>query len=500
MKQDIYRAVTFIVSAKVGEVFLTFLIAPLLIRFLGADYGNYTFVISVLAIATLFLNGGVYDGLRKFLAERADDADWHASVFSFYVHAASAVAAVVVLGFVAAVEFDLVRRLLGAEFELYFYLLGGMLVARVFFIVSNSALMGLGREQLSEPLYSLHRLLFGVFGVGMAATGYGVAGVLLGDIVATTLVMVAGLVLVARRIRVRAVLSWQPASFPRETLLRYSSMSVVLSLLFNSLYHVDILLLRPLTGAEPTAHYKAALLVAEFLWVVPLAVQNSLVHVTSSMWADEQYDSIDLYASRITRYTLLLHALLALGVAALAEPFVRLYFGPSFDATVLPLLILLPGALGYALARPLIGIVKGSGQMRVLVAATAGSAALNLVLNLVLIPRFGMQGAAVATTVGYGSVFLFSLWGSYRVGFDPLGDLRLGSLALTAGATAPVVFGLRRVVEPDLLALVVVPPVGFVVYTLAAFWTGAIARSEVAHILDQVPVPVPLRLRRLFQT
>lgn len=499
MKLDVYRIVTFVFGAKFGTIALQFLIAPILIRLLGNQYGDYTFVMSVMAIAVLFMTGGVFDGLRKFLAERSDER-WQSDVFGYYVRVSTVATAVIVALVVLAVQTGFVRSVLGEAFDLYFYLLALMLVSREFFIISRSTLLGLGFEHLSEPVYVMQRFLFGLFGIGLAVSGFGVAGVLIGDVLATTVATLVGLVFVARQLRVRRVFARPSTSFPRRQLLGYNSLSVVLSLLFNTLYHVDILLLRPLAGSEATAQYKAALLVAEFLWVIPLAIQNSFVHVTSPMWADEDYDGIDHLASRITRYMLLLNLLLALGIALLAEEFVSLYFGPEFVTIVVPLLVLLPGALGYATVRPLVAIGKGKGDLRVLVYATIGAAVINLVLNALLIPLYGMVGAAVATTIGYGSMLVFHFWGARRIGYQPLNDLRLPRVALTAAVTAPVVYGLNAAIPSDLLSLALVPPAGFLVYATAAIQTGAINRSEIDHIFERLPFPVPRLVRNLVGT
>lgn len=498
MKLDIYRSVTFIFGSTIGTVLLQFLISPLLIRFLGPEYGDYAFMMSLLAIGTLFLNGGVSDGIRKFVPEHADRDRWVSEIFGFYLRIAGVVTAVIILSIVTIVELNFVQKVLGANFTAYFYLLALLIVTRLFFITTRSMLTGIGREPLSESIYTLQRVLFGIIGVGMAVFGFGVAGVLIGDVVATGLVVLIGAVLIARRVHVGAIFSRTPESFPRQKILRYSSHSVVLSLMFNSLYHIDILILRPIAGTEATAHYKAALVVAEFLWVVPLALQYSLVHVSSSMWVNEKYAGIDRLASRITRYSILLFTLLAIGLVVLAKPFVTVYFGRSYLPAVDPLLLLIPGALGYAVARPLIAIGKGKGDLRVLIYATAGAAIVNLLLNIILIPRYGMMGAAFGTTVGYGSMLIFHLWGATRIGYDPVGDLRISSIVLTICLSFPVIYGLNALIDNTLLALVVIPPTGFLLYAAASIWTGALSRSEIYNIIDQLPIPVPAGVKHLF--
>ncbi|GAB7119119.1 hypothetical protein JCM9743_15820 [Natrinema sp. JCM 9743] len=61
---------------------------------------------------------------------------------------------------------------------------------------------------------------------------------------------------------------------------------------------------------------------------------------------------------------------------------VPIYFGAEAEPAITPLLLLLPGALGFALARPILAISQGEGTLRYPVAATGGAALLNLGLNL----------------------------------------------------------------------------------------------------------------------
>jgi O-antigen/teichoic acid export membrane protein len=220
------------------------------------------------------------------------------------------------------------------------------------------------------------------------------------------------------------------------------------------------------------------------------------LHSTSSLWADGRIGDLNRLASRVTRQILLLVVLLAVGLATLADTVLGLYYGPEFVAATLPLLILLPGTVAFAAARPLKAIAQGSGEMRTLLLAIGAAAALNLGLNALLIPLFGMVGAAVATSLGYASMLGFMLFAAARIGFDPLGDLRPDRIAVTAGVTAVPVVGLDWVLGSDLLALIVVPPVGALVFAATAVAVGALDPSEARQGLAYVPQPLDGVLHR----
>ncbi|WP_135303745.1 oligosaccharide flippase family protein [Haloarcula amylovorans] len=486
----IARGFLSILSGEVGALLLGLLITPVVVRLLGSGgYGAYSVVLSLLGILVVVSNAGISDGVRKFIAEKRSEK-WPASVFGFYTRLSLATAFVVAGSLVLAVEVGVVAKTLGTQFEPYIYLLALLLVGRQLFLTARSTLMGLGLEHYSEPLFVVQKALFGVVGVALAASGLGVAGVLAGHIAATFTVATVAFLLVARELDVAAL--WRRAAepVPRNELLSFNVLSVVLTLLMTSLYHVDILLLQPFSGNQATGYYRAALLIAEFVWFVPFALQMVLLQSTAELWADDKHEAISRVASRATRYTAALALLVALGIAGLVDAFVPLYFGREFAVASDAILLLLPGAFGFAVARPIFAIGQGKGDLRILVVATAVAAALNICLNLLLIPRYGMYGAAAATSVSYGSMLLLHVLSARRVGFDPLGDLRAGGIAAAGLLTAPVVFGLPILLGDGILALVVVPPLGGLVYGVTALRTGVVTGEELRPVIDRLPAPV----------
>jgi O-antigen/teichoic acid export membrane protein len=139
-----------------------------------------------------------------------------------------------------------------------------------------------------------------------------------------------------------------------------------------------------------------------------------------------------------------------------------------------------------SLSRPIFAIGQGKGELRSLVLTTGGAAVLNLVLNLLFIPQYGIYGAAVATSIGYGSMFFLHTWTARRIGFDPIRDLRVARITVAGVVTVPVVFGLARILS-TIPALIIVPPVGFVVYTFVSIRVGVIDKAEIKQLQRRAP-------------
>jgi O-antigen/teichoic acid export membrane protein len=466
---------------------------PVLVWLLGASaYGQYATVLSVFSLLMILVSSGINSGARKYLAEEREEAHWQDHVFGFYFRLALLLAAVAAVGFVLAARYGLVAATLGEELVPYFYLLAALAVLSQFMNYLRRSLMGLKLERIAEPIRVSFTWVFAAVAIGLAWLDFGVTGVLLARIVGALVVIGASAYFLVGRISFSHVLRPTPDGFPRRKLFAFNYKTVVYVFLLTSLYHVDVIMLGAVdsVSSETVGYYKAALVLAEFLWLVPRAVQSTMIQSVSNLWAEGQTERITDLATRVTRYGLLLTALLAVGIGALARDFVPLYYPPEFVASVTPLLLLLPGTVGFAVARPILSISHAKGDMNVVILATAAAAGINLGLNALLIPRFGMAGAAVATSIGYGSLPLFHAVGARRLGFEPFADARLGPVALTTGLSAVVIVGLAALLSNPLLSLVVVPPVGFVVYAGLALATGAIDLQEVAELLSALPAPV----------
>jgi O-antigen/teichoic acid export membrane protein len=478
-------------TGKVITRVLAFVSTPVIVRLLGpGGYGDYAVLLSFFSLYMIPVSSGVTEGVQKFVAESRDIENWAAKVVRFYFALATAIVVVGVILLVAVTAAGVPSAVYGERFTLYFYLLATFVLVSQFRTTAIRVVLGLGLEPVSESLKVVKKITYVVLGIGLIAAGYGVPGMLAGHITASVLVaLVAGYVVV-RKVSLRALLGGLPSSFPYRELLSFNGLNIVLVLLVMSLFHVDVVMLRTLVDSETTGYYKAALQLAEYIWFVPIVLQTLLLHSTSNLWSEGRTDRITDISAMITRYTILLVTLMAVGLAVLADSFVPLYYGEAFTVAVVPLILLLPGTIGFAVARPLQAINQGSGKLKTLIAATSVAAVMNLALNGTLIPLFGMHGAAVATSVSYGSMFLLFVWAAWRIGYDPLDDVRALRVVATVALTAPLIALADYLIAHDLLSLFVVPPVGALCYLGVAVATGALDVEELRDLFERLAGPL----------
>jgi O-antigen/teichoic acid export membrane protein len=184
----------------------------------------------------------------------------------------------------------------------------------------------------------------------------------------------------------------------------------------NLNYRADIMLLHRFLASSEVGLYSVAVALAEMVWQVPTIL--GFVIFAHSATADD--------AAEFTRRNIkLLRRVMPLmivvgGLVAAVSPFlVPAFYGSAFRPSVSVVWILLPGIVAAVPARLAHGDLAGRGDPISGLKVFSLSLIINLILNLFLIPRYGIHGAAVATTVSYTLATLLLYPGYLRIGNEP---------------------------------------------------------------------------------
>ncbi len=162
-------------------------------------------------------------------------------------------------------------------------------------------------------------------------------------------------------------------------------------------YRLDVLLLSLFMGVGTVGLYATAVAAAEALWYLPEAVGTVLFPKIAFSTAEEASSFTPVVARLVFSLTLVLG--LVLGV--LSYPLVTWVFGADYAGSVPALRLLLPGAIALSLAKVLSSDLGGRGLLWYNTLAALSGLAATVVLDLLLIPRWGINGAAVASCVSY---------------------------------------------------------------------------------------------------
>lgn len=263
-------------------------------------------------------------------------------------------------------------------------------------IALDAALIGSG----NAPAANLVRIVTPVAAVGL----YAASAVVLDRSGATAAVAawivsrVAGCVLAfafsARRIGLAGIGRFRSTA-PR--LLRYGLPAHVGALADLPIRRFDTLMLGATRTAAELGIYTAAVNGAEVMFYLPTAVSAVLLPAAASMDAGA--------ARALTRKVLMIvvaATTLAAAFVFLAAPLlVRVLFGPEFSDSVLPLRILAVALIGTSMRIVLRSALLSQRRQGLSSAMAVVTLVAIVVLDVVLIPRYGAAGAAAASVGAY---------------------------------------------------------------------------------------------------
>ncbi len=166
-------------------------------------------------------------------------------------------------------------------------------------------------------------------------------------------------------------------------------------------YRVDVLLLSWMLGyradvLQLIGFYYIAVRLAEMVFYVPDSIAAMLYPAIS---ASERHEA-DRFAPAVSRFTMLATVLAA--VAIVPAAFVAIWlilpnYKPAFPALV----VIMPGIVSLSLSKILASYTSGVGRPLPTAVAAIVALTLNIVANLILIPRWGIIGASASSLLSY---------------------------------------------------------------------------------------------------
>ena len=239
-----------------------------------------------------------------------------------------------------------------------------------------------------------------------------VANVIVNGTLAAFGILSVGLALgtwIAAQAAATALLTWYVArrlsgfGAPRRELagrsVRFGLQTHLSGLLASGNYRVDHLFVASLAGTRELGLYSVACAWVESLFLLPTAL--AVVLRPDLVRADR--DRAGIQAAAVARVAMLITLPLVIAMALAAPILCVTVFGEEFRESVSQLRWLLPGVFGILLIKTLGCALVAQGRPLLDALAMAAAFAVTLIADIVLIPRFGGDGAAIASTLAYCS-------------------------------------------------------------------------------------------------
>lgn len=195
----------------------------------------------------------------------------------------------------------------------------------------------------------------------------------------------------------------QPSEqFSPRSLWRYSFQAFTANMLYFLLTRADLWIVEYYHGKEALGLYALPIRLTQMTLILPALLSGIILpQIASGKMDDRVYQRIFRLLNSLN--------LLILMLAAVAAPFaLPFFFGTAFEPSIVVLILLLPGIFFLSAQILLSAYFAGKGLIRLNMYSMLAGTLLGILLYFILIPVYGIQGAAVASTLSYGLSFTMS--------------------------------------------------------------------------------------------
>ncbi|MCL0070516.1 flippase [Dehalococcoidia bacterium] len=478
--QRIAKNTGVLLVAQVGSYLLAFLYMMYIARYLGpADFGTLSFALAFTGIFSIF--GDL--GLGQLTVREVARDKTLASKYLTNIAIMKIILAVITFGLIA-----LTINLMGYPQETItvVYLIGLSVIFMAFTQMFYSIFQAFERVEFQAIGQMLNAALLLAGAIIVIKLGLDVVTFASLFVLVSLLTLAYSFIIVRRKIS-NPPLVWSPRTmeldwdFWKPTIKE--ALPFGLSMISIAIFHwIDTVMLSLMKGDTVVGWYNASYRLTLAFLCIPAALNFAIFPVMSRFYMTSQ-NSLRLSTEKYFKYMAIVGIPLGLGTTLLAHRIIPLIFGAEYTPSIIVLQILVWSSV-FIFMNSTFGRLFESSNKQIIVTKIVGICALlNVILNLIFIPKYSYI-AASATTVAteFTALALCFIW-SRKIGYNIPGR-KLGSI-FPRVLGASVVMGVFIVYFQDLSLLALIPSAALL-YFMVLYIIRGIDKEDIALLQGAV--------------
>jgi stage V sporulation protein B len=417
--------VVFLLGAYAIHIYIARLLGP-------EQYGVFGVCLSIITICYVFLGNGVKQIVAKSTAKYQESA-------KYFLKSGAAIQLMIstVLGLLLVIFSQNIAQIF-REPELPKLLLisVAIIISHSLFFVYTGVLNGMKRFGAENAVDGVHGFVRAAAAILFVYFGYEIAGALVGLLIGSVLAVILAFLL---------TLNLSTQKHPSIRMKNIFKGAIPVMIIFGSLVammNIDLLAVKYfIKDGQFTGYYMSATAISRIVFWIIVAYSSILLPYVSSSFHKNDLDEVKRAVSQILRYTFLMITPGVLLVSFYANDVVRIVYGGDYQAAGIALKILVWGLFGLGFLSIISVIMIGIDQEKKMGYYGLSGIFLAVILNVLLVPRIGLAGAASSTLVSaaFFSVLSFGFVRKklkLRVCWPSVGRLFIGWGLMSLGAYA----------------------------------------------------------------
>ncbi len=180
--------------------------------------------------------------------------------------------------------------------------------------------------------------------------------------------------------------------------------------------YIDSIMLSVMQGNQVVGWYSAAYRLMLIVLFIPTAVNTAIFPVMSRLYNSSR-NSLTLMYEKYFKYMLIIGIPMGFGTTLLADKIILLIFGQGYTQSIEALQILIWTTVFTFIGAAFVQLLQSINKQLIITKISIICVIINIVLNLILIPKYSLIGASFATLITEIFLVGYIILSSYKLGY-----------------------------------------------------------------------------------
>ena len=269
----------------------------------------------------------------------------------------------------------------------------------------------------------------------------------------------------------------------KRDLLRYSLPLMFFGLIESIFFWTDSFMIGYFKDATNVGIYNAAVPIAALVLIASELFMQLFLPLINRQYGENNIGLIKSLSKQIGKWIFIVNLPLVLLIILFPGAFINILFGAEYLVGIFTLKILIIGFLFSSIFAISNRLIVMTGRSKVVMKDIMFTAILNVVLNFLLIPKYGINGAAIATTISLITVsMIFAYQANSYLSILPIRRKLVNAVSAVIIPSVLLYIISQNLAEPSLFKLALIGIFYILLYILFLFSFKALDKEDLLII------------------
>ena len=263
-----------------------------------------------------------------------------------------------------------------------------------------------------------------------------------------------------------------------KNLISYSWPLIFFGIIVSLFHWTDTLIIGIFRTVEEVGFYNAAIPISILLTLSKDLFTQLFFPLVTKEYSRGRIDLVRQLSKQVGKWVFILSMPIFLLIMIFPNAFINILFGPQYLPAVNALRFLTVGALFTSVFEISRDLISMKGKSKLILIDIIVVSVINLILNLILVPRYGISGAGFATMISLiilNMTFVFQSW--KHLSILPMRKKILWVLVVSL-IPALILLGLKQLLPINVYSLIFLIFVFFATYTILIIKGNCLDRND----------------------